>query len=241
MRAASDRSRRLARDRLAVFVSSLQLADSFFPSGLYALSYGLETLAERGLLRVDSIEGLLASYLRHGVGPADGTALACAHRAAAKEQLDLAAEADARLTAVKLAREARETSTRVGRQLLSTVSDVFGGDLLVEYAERVRAGAVPGNHAVVLGLVMAVLGIRRERAVAGELYSFASSAAGAAVRLSVIDHRMAQRVLHRLGPVIADVARACAQRNVHEIASSTPLIDVMCMQHEQADLRMFMS
>ena len=228
-------------DRLRAFVASLQLADSFFPSGLYTLSYGLEPLAQAGLLSEVNLEELLAAYLRDGIGPADGTALACAHRAAEDQRLELAAEADARLTAVKLAREGREASVRVGRQLLATAVEVFEHDLLAEYAARVRASAAPGNHAIALGLVMALLGIQRKRAVAGELYSFAASAVGAAVRLSVIDHRAAQVTLHRLGPVVAEVAEARSRGVVKEIATSTPLIDVMCMKHEQAELRMFMS
>lgn len=226
---------------LGAFLSSLQLADSAFPSGLYTLSYGLEAFAQAGSLPPARLEGLLADYLRYGVGPADGAALACAHRAAETGDLELAAEADLRLTAVKLPREARESSRRTGRQLLATAGRVFGGGLLPAYAGRVRAGAAPGNHAVILGLAMALLHIPRERALAGELYAFASSAAGSAVRLAAVDHLVAQDVLHGLKPVIAEVALAHAESQVEDIAGCTPLIDIMCMRHERAELRLFMS
>jgi len=227
--------------RLGAFVSSLQLADSFFPSGLYTLSYGLEALAQAGLLDDERLEPLLADYLRYGVGTADGTALACAHRASRAGDVEIAAEADARLSAIKLPREARETSERVGRQLLATAAAVFGGELLALYAERARTRSVPGNHAIALGLITSQLGIRRAHAVAGELYSFASTAVAAAVRLAVVDHVRAQRVLDGLRPVIVEVARSRASGEVHDIVSSLPLIDMMCMRHEEAELRMFMS
>jgi urease accessory protein len=226
---------------LGAFLSSLQLADSFFPSGLYALSYGLEAFAQAGLLKPADLEGLLTDYLRHGVGPADGAALACAHRAAEKGALEIAAEADLRLTSVKLSREPREISQRTGRQLLRTAGRIFGGALLDAYAERVSHGIAPANHAVVLGLTMAALQIRREQALAGELYAFAASAIAAAVRLAVIDHRFAQMVLHGLKPVIAEVTRIHCESRVSDIASSTPLIDIMSMRHERAELRLFMS
>lgn len=242
MGAASTASAHDADDGgLGPFLSSLQLADSFFPSGLYALSYGLEAFAQAGLLKPARLEGLLTDYLRHGVGPADGAALACAHRAAETGALEIAAEADVRLTSVKLSREAREISQRIGRQLLRTAGQVFGGALLYAYAEQVSRGAAPANHAVVLGLTMAVLHIRRERALAGELYTFAASAIGSAVRLAVIDHRFAQTVLHALKPVIAEVAHIHCESRVRDIASSTPLIDIMAMRHERAELRLFMS
>ncbi|HET8631210.1 MAG TPA: urease accessory UreF family protein [Thermomicrobiales bacterium] len=228
-------------DDTLAFLASLQLADSFFPSGLYTLSHGLEAFAQAGLVRADTLEALQADYLRHGVGPADGVALACAHRAAATGDLDLAARADARLTAVKLPREAREVSVRTGRQLLALAGRVFGGEALGPYAARVRRGEAPGNHAVALGLAMATLGISRERAVAGELYAFAASGVGAAVRMAAIDHRAAQVVLHRLKPVIAAAARDARDRDVPDIAGCVPLVDVMAMRHEQAEVRLFMS
>ena len=226
---------------LGAFLGSLQLADSAFPSGLYTLSYGLEAFAQAGSLRPARLGRLLADYLRYGVGPADGAALACAHRAAEAGDLGLVAEADLRLTAVKLPREARESSRRTGRQLLATAGRVFGGELLPAYAAKVRGGGAPGNHAVVLGLAMARLGVARERALAGEFYAFASSAVGSAVRLAAIDHLVAQEVLHGLKPVIAEVALAHAESEVRDIAGCTPLIDVMCMRHERAELRLFMS
>jgi urease accessory protein len=228
-------------DELNAFLSSLQLADSFFPSGLYTLSFGLEAFAQAGLLRPAGFEGLLADYLRHAVGPADGAALACAHRGAETGDLELAVEADRRLTAVKLPREARESSQRTGRQLLSNANRIFGGGRLGGYAERVRCGDAPGNHAVALGLTMAALHIDRGRALAGELYAFASGAVGAAVRLAVIDHRFAQAVLHALKPTILEVTQARRESTVHDIGGSAPMIDIMAMRHERAELRLFMS
>lgn len=242
MRTVSANAFRGAGDEdLGIFLGSLQLADSFFPSGLYTLSHGLESFAQAGFLKPAGLEALLADYLRHGVGPADGAALACAHRGAETGALEIAAEADLRLTAVKLSREARESSQRTGRQLLQTAGRVFGGELLQAYGERVRRGAVPANHAIALGLTMAVLGIARERAVAGELYAFAASVVGSAIRLALIDHRFAQAVLHRLKPVIAELARRHCESRVRDIASSAPMIDIMAMRHERAELRLFMS
>lgn len=228
-------------DDVLSFLGSLQLADSFFPSGLYTLSHGLEAFAQDGRLRADTLGPLLADYLHHGVGPTDGVATACAHRAAELGDLDLAARADARLSAVKLPREAREASLRTGRQLLTLASQLFGGDVLESYGARVRRGGAPGNHAIALGLTMSMLDIPRDRAVAGELYTFTASCVGAAIRLAAIDHRVAQIILHRLKPVIAEVARIVGEKDVGDIAGCVPLVDIMAMRHEQAEVRLFMT
>ena len=233
---------------LGSLLSLLQLSDSAFPSGRYTLSYGLEALVQSGHLTVPSesttLTTLLGDSIRFGAAQSDGVALACAHRAAGTDgdvDLELVTEADTRLTAVKLPREVREASTRTGRAVLATASAAIGGTVLQDYAERVRRGGSPGNHAVVVGLLSAWLGVPRADAVVGELYAFSSSWVGAAVRLGLVDHRGAQALLHRARPVIAAAALGVMDRDVGQIASCTPFLDVMAMRHEEAELRLFAS
>ncbi len=85
------------------------------------------------------------------------------------------------------------------------------------------------------------MGVPRERALAGELYAFTAGCTGAAIRLSLIDHRAAQGLIHALKPTIADVVDENVVRDVSEIASFLPLADVMAAQHERAEARLFMS
>lgn len=228
-------------DDLLPFLGSLQLTDSAFPSGLYTLSHGLEAYMQAGLLRGGELEGLITDLLRHGMGPADGVALVNAHRAVWTDNPSLAAEADRRLTATKLARESRSASTRTGKQFLGLASTLFDHPVLTEHAARVKRGELPGNHAVALGLAKAALGVSREHALAGELYAFCAGCVGAAIRLTLIDHREAQRLLHRLGPVIVGVVAENLDKGVREIASSLPLADVLAAHHERADVRLFIS
>jgi urease accessory protein len=228
---------------VASFLSVLQLSDSAFPSGRYTLSHGLEAFAQHGLLRAPRrMPALLRDCIRLAVAPSDGVALACAHRAIGAGgalDVDLARRADERLTAVKLVREAREASVRTGRALLVTAIAALDAAALGEYAAAVERGSSPGNHAVVLGLLSGSLGVPRLEAVAGELYAFAAGWASAAVRLGLLDHRAAQRLLHRVRPVITEAALRALDRDVEHISSCGPLPDVMAMRHEQAELRLF--
>ena len=235
-------------DDLVSYLSALQLGDSAFPSGRYTLSHGLEAIAQSGQLTTQetapALSRLLSDCIRFGVAPSDGVALACAHRALGPDgalDWELVTCADQRLTAVKLARETRDCSTRTGRALLTTATTVTGAAAIRNYAQRVHNGQAPGNHAIVLGLVSAALGVPRLAAVAGELYAFCASWVGAAVRLGLIDHRAAQHMLHRVRPVTAEAARNAADRDVPQISSCTPFVDVMSMRHEQAELRLFAS
>lgn len=226
---------------LPALLDCLQLADSMFPSGLYTLSHGLETFAAQVTLDATTLERLLADHLRYGVAPTDGIALALAHRSAGTADLGLAERADARLSAVKLPREQREASARVGRALLGLSNELFDDPLLAAYLDRAREGAVPANHAVVLGLVLAGLKVPAHHAVATELYAVAAGFCAAAVRLGVADHRDVQRMLHRIKPLIADAAAESTAREVGDIGGCTPMIDIMAMRHEEAEVRLFMT
>ena len=234
--------------RLESLVSLLQLSDSAFPSGRYTLSYGLETLVQSGHLAapatVSTLSRMLADGIRWGVAPSDGAALACAHRALGSDgqvDLELLARIDLRLTAVKLSREAREASGRTGRAVLATATAAFGESPLDRYAERVTQGRSAGNHAVVVGLLGAVLGVPCLQALIGELYAFASGWAAAAIRLGLVNHRAAQAVLHHARPTLAAAARDALDRDIDQISSCAPLLDAMAMRHEQAELRLFAS
>jgi urease accessory protein len=234
---------------LTGFLASLQLTDSAFPSGRYTLSYGLEAFVQAGLVTrassPESLQALLTDQMCHGVATADAVALACAHRAVRADRgpvdLTLVGRADDRLTAVKLPREARESSARVGRQLLATAAEAFDHPPVAYYGAAVRAGHHPGNAAVAQGLISALLNIPVEHAVAGELYAFAAGWLTAAVRLSVTDHRVAQWVLHRLGPQLSSATTAACAGGLADIRSCTPLADLMAMRHERASLRLFSS
>jgi urease accessory protein len=77
------------------FLTALQLADSFFPTGMFAHSHGLESMVARGLVRsrVD-VGAFLSTVLQCSLIPADGVALYNAHDATSRRQLAAVAAID---------------------------------------------------------------------------------------------------------------------------------------------------
>ena len=230
-----------ARTSAVEFLSALQLSDTFFPTGLYTLSHGFEAFVQAGLASKADVEALLRDYLENVLGPADGVALSHAHRAAEARDLERLLEIDRRLFALKLVREAREASRRVGKRILTTVIALKPERLLTDYRAAVEAGACPGNAAVALGAAAATLGIPRQEAVLIELYTFTTSLLGAAMRLIRLDHEEAQLILSRLKRVMLRVAQENMDRSLQEMRAFAPLIDIMGMAHERARTRLFIS
>lgn len=224
------------------FLSALQLADTFFPTGLYTLSHGLEAFIQEGLVKSpEEVEELLQDYLSHQVGPSDGVAVAKAWEAALKKDLDFLLEVDRRLLAMKLVREFGEASTRSGRQLLSVTANFIPDRFLLRYRTAINEKRSPGNFATALGVVARMLGLTKAEAMMIELYSFTTSFLGAAMRLIRLPHDEVQAFLHRLKPLMAQVVEANREKALEEMRAFAPFIDLMGMKHQRSRIRLFIS
>ncbi|MEI8305520.1 MAG: urease accessory UreF family protein [Chloroflexales bacterium] len=228
-------------DGASALLAAMQLADSFFPSGMYTQSHGLERFISAGLEGEAHLEPLLHAYLRHVAGPGEALAARWAARAAATGDLDLIVAVDARLEATKLAPEGRLASRRCGGRVAALGADLFGGPVLPAYAQRVEAGRTPGHQAVALALAAVACGLGEASAVLIELHSFAVSLVSAAVRLSAIDHVAGQRLLIRVRPTMALAAAAGEHADWREIGGFAPQIEIMQFQHRYDDLHLFVS
>jgi urease accessory protein len=221
--------------------ATLQLADSFFPTGMFTQSHGLESFVAAGASGAVQIEPLLHGYLLHIAAPSDALAARWVARAALAGDLDLVAQIDEWLEATKLAPEGRLISRRCGGRVLLLGADIFDGGLPRAYAARVRAGSAHGHQAVALALLAMEAGLDEAAAVAIELHSFAVSLISAAVRLGALDHAAAQRMLLRARPVLAEAAAMGETMDWRDIGGFAPRIEQMQFQHAYADLHMFVS
>jgi urease accessory protein len=240
-------SARVAVTELGQLLVSLQLSDSAFPSGFYTMSHGLEGLRQAGLVTPGPGPGgvgpLLDDLLVSSVGPGDATALALAHAAAVAGDWDFVARVDRVLYASKLSSELRAASARSGRQLMGIAADVFGASGLAPYGPWVadRDRTVPGCQPVVSAVCYAAAGVDGARAVASDLFAFAASFVGAALRLRLTDHRGAQVVLRDVAPTIEAVTADALVRPLDDLGGYAPSADIGSAGHERADGRLFAS
>jgi urease accessory protein len=171
-------------------IGMLQLSDSFFPTGMYATSNGLEAMYYAKRLRnVEDLRGLLEVYIGQQIGPTDCNALAKAIEFAAGSKLGKLVEVDQMTCAMKLCQETRDASARSGTQLLRCIGTFIKDDkLLNKYMIAIEEGKASGIYPVALGVACNVFGIPKEKAAIMMLYSFTVSVVGAAIRLGVVTH-----------------------------------------------------
>jgi len=223
-------------------LSLLHFGDSAFPTGGYAHSFGLETYCQAGLVRGrNDLERFLLAQLEGSTGPCDATAAAGVLRAAAMQDLAACRGIDEILEAMKPVREFREASRQMGRQTLRVAAVLTEDTRLVAYAGDVDRSLAPGHHAVAYGLAAAALGWTPEATATAYLYSSTALLVGAALRLLSMGQLEGQRVLWSLHPVIERVAREAAARDVGELWSFAPGIELAGIRHAALEMRLFRS
>jgi urease accessory protein len=217
----------------------LQLADSGFPSGAFALSHGLETLVADGAVHsADDVAALLEVSLLDRLARADLVVLLAVHRAV---DLDGVLQLDRRLSSVKLAADDRVASQRVGKRLAIEARHLVDDELLSPYAAALADGHAPGNAAVAMGLATRAFGVPASDAALGAAWSFASGLCAAGVRLGLMGHRDAQRILREAGPTIRQAVQRATAGDPDELRPSAPQLDVALARHETAAAHLFAS
>ena len=223
-------------------ISMLQLSDSFFPTGLYATSSGLEALSQTKKLNSKDIFQFISMQLQQVIGPSDCTAMGHAYEACKKKDIVSLLHADESLYYMKLIEETRIASTRSGNQLLKCVSTFAKNKkMLKEYQIAISKGKATGVYAVSFGVVTNSLNIPKKKAGIMLLYGLTVSIVGAAMRLGVLEHFEGQKIIHELGPAILHAVSENVDRPISSMWQFAPNLDILQMKHEAISSKMFIT
>jgi urease accessory protein len=171
----------------------------------------------------------------------DGIALLEAHRGACKRDIGRVVEADQAVFERKLGEETRTMTVRMGRKLAEVSIAAVQAPLLGLWLDGVRDGITPGTYPVGLGVLFAELGSPEQDAFAVHQYGVAMTMLSAALRLMRIDHRQVQALLHAADQTVpGDYARV-REASLADMASFTPMADILAAVHVRSHLRMFMN
>jgi urease accessory protein len=223
-------------DEAVSLLVALQHGDSFFPSGTFSFSWGLETLVAEGAVKsAADVQRFVEGQLTSRWATCDRPALIATYRAA--DTLDKVAVVDDKMDILALSREMREGGRRAGGALLDVHSSL-NTPRAGAYRDLVRAGKAPGQLAIVQGLVWRGMNISEEAACAISAHVICTGFVGIAIRLGLISHTAAQRILTGIRPM---VCKLLAEPTLpFDMASAyMPAAEIAMMRHERSQVRMF--
>jgi urease accessory protein len=220
----------------------MQLSDSFFPSGIYATSNGLEILIhDRKIKTADELAELLKVFLRQQVGPADCVALCNTYDFIAKNDFEKIIQTDQMLYSMKLVKEIRETSTRAGIQLIKCIQSFKDKKILKLYSDSITKAECTGVYPVCFAIAAYSLGVKKENAAIMLLYGFLVGMVGAVLRMGVIEHFEAQKIIDELKTEIASTVQKNIKKSISDMWQFAPDLDIIQITHEKLAEKMFIT
>lgn len=221
-------------------LNGLRFVDSFFPSGGYAFSSGLEAAVQGGAVRnAEDVRCYVTDLLRNGLGRREAVAVGTAQRAGTAGVLQPALDADRELETMKTGRESRLASRQMGRHLMRVAGGPDSSPVLQEFLGWVEERKTPGHLPVSLGLTLGAWRWTKEDAIAAYLYQTSTGLVSAALKLLPIGQQQGQWLLESWLPLIADLSREAASRA--EMSAWVPIQEIYAMRHASLTTRLFRS
>lgn len=218
----------------------IQLADSFFPSGTYTFSHGLESLVQRDKIRQpEDITAFLQILLHYKIAPCDLVAAIHAHRASAANDLEEIKRVATQLYARTLIATTRKTQQQSGRALLMVAQSTWEDPQLLALDRERALKRFRCLHPIVFGVVGNIAGINTTDMALAFLHGFTTGILGAAIRLGSLGHLQAQQILLLLSSDIETASQTAFSMELAQMWSSTPAIDLAQMNHSQLSSRLF--
>ena len=224
----------MKRSKVARLLRLAEFSDSAFPVGAFSFSNGLETAADRGLVRD-------AASLEEYVRTMTVQAALCARRAAAACDLEGVLTADARVWASKPGDENRRMTQRMGRKLTELSERLLADPFAATWAAAVRGERTPDCYPVAQAVLFAAAELDEESLFASHQYGVANLILSAALRCVRVSHYDTQAILYRLGDLCDELYREARDLTLDDMNLFTPEADVLAAWHEKGNMRMFMN
>jgi len=224
----------------------MQLADSFFPSGMFGMSNGLESLAKHQRIKNDKdVSSFIERQIEFQLVPCDCMIFLAAIHAVGNKNVDELVEIDNRFYSMRLVKEVRNASVRSGSQILNCViqmaSDKKENITAKQFQKKIVSNKTPGTHPVSYAIAVNLFGISPESGIRMILYSFSQNIVAAAIRLGIVDHISGQKILTLLSAKINDISKNIKKESLDNIWQLTPLTDIFQMIHEHDSSKMFIT
>ena len=223
-------------------LSLLHLTDPTLPIGGFSHSSGLETYVQQGIIKDaqtarEFITGMLTQNLQY----TDAAFVSLSYEAVAQNDIERILQLDDECTAVKLPREMREASRKLGTRLIKVFNALCESEIATLYKKAVASKSAGGHYCIAFGIYALALGIPKAEALTGFYYNAAVGMVTNSVKLIPLGQLDGQQLLFSMQPLINELAQKTLSPDLDLLGVCCTGFDIRCMQHEQLYSRLYMS
>jgi urease accessory protein len=223
-------------------LSLLQLSDPTLPIGGYAHSAGLETYVQQGIVNNKlTANEFVTEMLTRNLQYTDAAFVSMAFDAAVAKNIATILDLDTECNAVKLPKEMRQASQKLGIRLIKIFQSLNKNELADQYKTAIDNKKTSGHYCIAFGLYAATLGIKKMDALTGFYYNAAAGMVTNCVKLIPLGQQDGQEILFSLQPLINQLVEQTLLPDKDLVGLCCTGFDIRCMQHEQLYSRLYMS
>lgn len=222
--------------------SWLQLNDSFYPTGSYAHSFGLEGLVQEGIVKDrPTLRAFVLDSALPALRQSELPLAAHAWRVFGVPDWTQIAELSHLSAALKTAKETRSAADAIGRQRAEMIASLHPHELTAEYLRRAHREAWPFSPGISAALEARIHNAPVEAVLSAVYYSSLASLVAAAMKLLRLGQNGSQSLLAEAMNQAPQVINAALAVERDDIGWFNPWLDIAAARHEFADGRLFIS
>jgi len=223
-------------------LSLLQLSDPALPIGGFSHSAGLETYVQAGIVKdKETALEFITAQLSQNILYTDAAFVSFAYNAAQQNNMPLVLELDEECTAVKMPKEMRQASHKLGLRLLKIFARSCNNTLVEHYKKAVVATKADGHYSIAFGLTGYALSVPKRELLTAFFYNMAAGMVTNCVKLIPLGQQDGQQILFSLHQLIDELVTKAMVPDQDLIGLCCTGFDIRCMQHEQLYSRLYMS
>ncbi|MCY7422695.1 MAG: urease accessory protein UreF [Chitinophagaceae bacterium] len=223
-------------------VQLLHLCDPALPIGGFSHSAGLETYVQAGMVynRATAKE-FVWQQLSQSIYYTDAAFVSLAYDCSKNNDLQTLLQFDEECTALKLPKEMRLASNKLGIRLLKLFKQQVYSDIFLQYAQSITMQHAYGHYCIVFGLIAEACKIEKMDALTGFYYNAATGFVTNAVKLIPLGQQDGHEILMELFPLINELSSKSLHPDKELLGLCSAGFDIKSMQHEHLYSRLYMS
>ncbi|WP_212006179.1 urease accessory protein UreF [Chitinophaga sp. HK235] len=222
--------------------SLLHLSDPTLPIGGYSHSNGLETYVQQGMVNnTATAEEFVRHMLANNLHYNDAAFVCLAYQAAAADDLGALLALDEEVAALKIPREIRQASLKLGIRLMKIFTRHEPYTLAKKFEAATTAKNAEGHYCIAFGMYACLMGIPLQEALYAFYYNAAVGMVTNAVKLVPLSQLDGQDILFRTQRLIQSLIPTTIALDRELVGVCNIGFDIRCMQHELLYSRLYMS